>query len=113
MKKSCCSAVALVTLLSVSAAAWSDERSEYNRRAAERVIALFKSLDRNADGSVTRDEARGDVNFVPRFDDMDINRDNIVTSEELKRFVELQFGVNTVQATAAPDATAQTPAPAR
>ena len=70
-----------------------DDRQDYNRRAAERFAGLFQTLDRDADGTVTRTEAHGDLIFVPRFDDMDINRDGIVTREELQRFVQQQFEI--------------------
>jgi hypothetical protein len=70
-----------------------DDKTEYNRRAAQTHVALFKSLDRDADASVSRVEAQGDLNFVPHFDDMDINRDGIVTTEELHRYIELRYGV--------------------
>jgi hypothetical protein len=36
---------------------------------------------------VTRDEARGDLLFLPQFDTMDIDRDGRVTSAELERFL--------------------------
>jgi hypothetical protein len=70
-----------------------DDRSDYNRRAAARDLALFHSLDRNADGAVTRLEAQGDVNFLPRFDAMEVDMDGIVTAAELHRYLEQQYGV--------------------
>lgn len=70
-----------------------DERTEYNRRAADRLSGLFKALDRDSDGTVTRVEAKGDLNFGPRFDDMDIDRNGIVTGAELQRFLRQEFGV--------------------
>lgn len=70
-----------------------DARSDYQRRRAEQFMALFGELDRNADGRVTRDEARGALNFVPRFADMDIDRDDAVTSAELARFIEAETGL--------------------
>lgn len=73
--------------------AHADERADYNRRAAERFGTLFQSLDRDADGTVTRVEAHGDLNFGPRFEDMDIDRNGIVSRAELQRFVTLEFGV--------------------
>ena len=73
--------------------AHADERADYNRRAAERFSTLFLSLDRDGDANVTRAEARGDLNFGPRFDDMDIDRNGIVSRAELQRFVALQFEV--------------------
>jgi Ca2+-binding EF-hand superfamily protein len=95
MKRSICKAVALV-MLACAAAASADDKANYNKRAAERFVSLFQSLDRNGDGAVTRDEAKGDLTFVPRFDDMDIDRNGIVSAEELRRFIEAQFGVMTV-----------------
>jgi hypothetical protein len=89
--------VAALTLLYWSiGAASADDKADYDKRSAARYTALFQSLDRNGDGAVSRDEARGDLNFLPRFDDMDINRDNVVSAEELRLFIESRFGVNVV-----------------
>ena len=76
-----------------AAAASADERSEYNKRVATRFVNLFQELDRDRDGRVTRAEATGDLNFLPAFSDMDINGDNVVTTEELHRFIDLKLGV--------------------
>ena len=83
----------LVLLLTCAMSANADDRSDYNRRAAARDLNLFHSLDRNADGAVTRLEAQGDINFLPRFDDMEINMDGVVTMVELQRYLERQYGV--------------------
>ncbi len=82
----------LVLLMACAAGAGADDKSDYNRRAAERDLSLFQSLDRNTDGAVTRTEAHGDINFLPRFNDMDINMDGIVTTTELHRYLEQQYG---------------------
>ena len=79
-------------------AAAADERALYNRRAAATDVSLFQSLDRNADAVVTRVEARGDLNFSPRFDDMDINRDGVVTQSELLRYIVLEYGPEALSA---------------
>ncbi len=84
----------LVLLVTCAAGAGADDRSEYNRRAAARDLSLFQSLDRNTDTTVTRSEAHGDVNFLPRFADMDINMDGVVTTAELHRYLERQYGVS-------------------
>jgi hypothetical protein len=81
------------TLMACATGAAANDRAEYNRRAADTYVALFKSLDRNADSTVTRVEAQGDLNFVPFFDDMDINRDGIVTADELRRYIEQRYEV--------------------
>ena len=87
--------VALLAAWALNAAA-ADGEAEYDRRNAERYVALFTALDRNADGNVTRAEAQGDLTFAPRFDDMDINRDGVVTVAELQRFVLQEHGVRVV-----------------
>lgn len=79
-------------LAACAAGAAADDQSEYNRRAAERDLSLFQSLDRNTDGAVTRTEAHGDINFLPRFNDMDIDMDGAVTTAELHRYLEQQYG---------------------
>ena len=70
-----------------------DDKADYDRRAAVRFMELFQSLDRNGDGAVSREEAQGDLNFRPRFDDMDIDRNGFVTLSELQRYVDQQHGV--------------------
>jgi hypothetical protein len=74
-------------------AADADLQAQYERRAAERYVALFGSLDLDRDASVSRAEAKGDLNFGPRFDDMDINRDGFVTAAELQRFIALEYAI--------------------
>lgn len=84
-------ATALIFMLSATATAAHD-RTVYNERAAASISVMFRSLDRNADGLVTREESRGDLNFRPRFSDMDINSDDNVTREELQRYIEQRYG---------------------
>lgn len=91
--KSGCQAAALASLLACAMNAGADEKSEYLRRAATGDLSLFQLLDRDADGTVTRLEAQGDINFLPRFDDMDINMDGAVTAAELQRYLEQQYGI--------------------
>ena len=88
---------AFVLLAACVTGAGADDKAEYDRRSVARYMTLFQSLDRNADGAVTRAESQGDLNFGPRFDDMDINRDGIVTLSELQRYIEKHHAV---QATA-------------
>jgi hypothetical protein len=87
-------AMLLVLASTISAIdAIADERSDYSRRAAARDLRLFHELDRNGDGAVTRLEARGDVNFLPRFNDMEVDMDGVVTATELHRYLEQHYGV--------------------
>lgn len=86
-------AVLLVLLAVCIGLAGADDKADFERRAASNFMTLFQSLDRDGDGRVTQSEARGDLTFSPRFNDMDINRDGVVTLEELQRYVRLQYGV--------------------
>ena len=81
-------------LVTIATTASADERTAYYQRAAQRDMDAFHALDRNGDGFVTRDEIRGDNDFGPRFDDMDINRDNVVTLAELERYIRLHYGID-------------------
>jgi len=83
----------LALLLTSAMNAGADDKVDYNRRAAERDLALFQSLDRNGDGAVTRLEAQGDINFMSRFNDMEVDMDGVVTTVELHRYLEQQYGV--------------------
>ena len=89
-----CTHYALALALSaLSTAALADARSDYYQRAAATDMASFRALDTDHDNSLTRTEVEGDNNFGPRFNDMDINRDGIVTLDELHRYIEQHYGV--------------------
>jgi hypothetical protein len=87
--------IGALVLLARAVSAAADDRSEYDRRAAARDLSLFHSLDRNGDGAVTRLEARGDNNFLPRFNDMEVDMDSVITTAELQRYLEQNYGVQT------------------
>ena len=91
--KTCAYFALALVMLAPATAFGADARTEDYQRAAERDATTFRALDRNEDRTVTRLEAHGDLDFGPRFDDMDINRDGFVTLEELQRYVERQYGV--------------------
>jgi hypothetical protein len=80
-------------LLAPLTAVGADARTEYYQRAAERDMTSFRALDVDQNRAVTRAEIQGDLDFGPRFDDMDINRDGVVTMEELQRYLEFHYGV--------------------
>jgi hypothetical protein len=84
----------IATLAAACGTASADDRADYNRRAAERDVALFSALDLNADGALSRDEARPDLTLGPRFDDADINRDGFVTREEMQRYIDQHYGTS-------------------
>jgi len=81
------------TLLLPAASFAADARTEYYQRNANADLAKFRALDVNNKNAITREETRGDVDFTPRFDDIDVNRDGVVTLEELLAYVERQYGV--------------------
>ena len=98
-----------------SMAAGDDGKAAYDRRAAADLVQLFQWLDRDHDRAVTRIEAEGDVNFIPRFADMDIDRNDSVSSAELARFIEKSHGLRFDEATmaAAPAESSKTTPPIR
>lgn len=65
----------------------------YLQRAAQRDAAMFDALDRNKDARLTIEEVQGNIDFEARFNDFDINRDGVITREELVRYITLQYGV--------------------
>jgi EF hand domain-containing protein len=87
----------LVMVLLFSMSALADDRETYNRRAAETDLAAFRLLDLNRDGVLTFDEVRADLNFGPRFNDIDIDRNGGVTLEELRSYIERTYGVVVTQ----------------
>ena len=70
------------------------DREDFNRRAAQRDVDTFRELDRNNDGRLTRDEVHGHVDLQARFDDLDIDRDGVITTAELQRYLALRYGVS-------------------
>jgi Ca2+-binding EF-hand superfamily protein len=61
--------------------------AEFLKRVAEHYRAAVQGADRNKDGMLTREEARGDLLLQARFDDIDTNRDGVISREELERFL--------------------------
>ena len=98
---------AALAIAITSASAGAQGKAEHDRRVASDLAQLFASLDRDADRAVTRVEAAGDVNFLPLFADMDVNRDGVVTSDELGRYLQLAYGVK-LESVSAPPAVAST-----
>ena len=58
---------------------------DYLKRVADNYRATFALYER--DGVVLRAQVRGDLFLEPRFDDIDINRDGVITRAELDRFL--------------------------
>jgi hypothetical protein len=83
----------LAALLGCAMGAAADERSDYYQRSAADDVRLFVSLDRDTDGKVTLLEARSDINFLPRFADMEVDMDGVVTRAELERYIGQRYGI--------------------
>lgn len=79
--------------MSFCTASIADAASDYYRRAADRDIAEFRALDRNTDGRLTRAEVQGTIDVEARFNDIDTNRDDVITFDELARYIVLQYRV--------------------
>ena len=83
-------ALLLVTGVSVWANA---EKAGYYQRAAQTDMAAFQELNRAGNGLLTKVDVRGDMRLGTRFDDIDTNRDEIVTLQEMKVYIEKTYGV--------------------
>jgi hypothetical protein len=78
-------AILIVVAALAAGMAFAQAPADYLKRVADRYRAAFTAHER--DGVVTRSAVRGDLFFEPRFDDLDINRDGVITREELERFL--------------------------
>jgi len=65
--------------------AFAQAPAEYLKRVTDSYRAAFAMYER--DGVVTRAQVKGNLFFEPVFDDIDINRDGVITREELERFL--------------------------
>ncbi len=91
--KSVLQSSALVLLAACAMAATADDKSEYDRRSAARHFSLFHSLGLATDAEETRSAVQGDLNFGPRFGDMDIDQGSSVTTPEFQRIIEREHDV--------------------
>ena len=85
-------AVAAV-LIAQCASVLADDREQHNQRAARDDMSVFRELNRSGTGFLTREEAQGDMRLGPRFNDIDINRDDVATPQEMRRYLEQTYGV--------------------
>lgn len=79
-------ACALLSMLAAIAAAQGPP-ADYAARLAHRHRAAFALDDRDKDGKLTREEAKGDILLETWFNDIDANRDGVITTAELERFL--------------------------
>ena len=86
--------VAAGLLLATGVSVWANaEKAGYYQRAAQTDMTLFREMNRAGNGRLTKDEVRGDMRLGTRFDDIDTNRDEIVTLEEMRAYIEKTYGV--------------------
>jgi hypothetical protein len=85
-------AAALLWITCVNVGA-NDDQARYNQRAAQTDLSLFRELDRVGNGFLNKEDVRGDLDLGPRFDDIDTNRDGIVTPREMQVYIEKMYGV--------------------
>jgi hypothetical protein len=79
-------ATAIAVVLALAAVtAFAQAPADYIKRVSDNYRMAFAAYERN--GVVTREAVRGDLFLEPRFDDIDINRDGVITREELERFL--------------------------
>ena len=83
--------VLVAIAFAASTFALADDRDEYNRRSAERYVAMFDMADVNKDGLVSRMEARGTIELEAHFDELDVNRDGNITRDELTRYIQSTY----------------------
>jgi hypothetical protein len=74
-----------IILALAAGATFAQAPADYLKRVADNYRAAFSAYEQN--GIVTRAAVRGDLFFEPRFDDIDINRDGVITRAELERFL--------------------------
>jgi hypothetical protein len=78
-------AIIAIAFALVAGTALAQAPADYQKRVADNYRAAFAAYERN--GVVARDAVRGDLFFEPWFDDIDINRDGVITRQELERFL--------------------------
>jgi hypothetical protein len=79
-------AIIVAAVLALAAGpAFAQAPADYVKRVTDSYRSAFAAYERN--GVVTRDAVRGDLVFGPWFDAIDINRDGVITREELDRFL--------------------------
>jgi hypothetical protein len=68
------------------------DKAAFDQASIARYRDMFAAQDFNRSGQVTREEVHGNVEFTAVFDDIDIDRDGIVTRAELDRYLATKFG---------------------
>ena len=92
MKFTIFAAAALLLIPCVTVRANGDE-ARFKQRAAQTDLSVFRELDRAGHGLLARTDTAGDVRLGPRFDDIDTNRDDVITLQEMHLYIEKSYGV--------------------
>jgi len=77
--------IVMLALALAAGTALAQAPAAYVQRVADNYRAAFARYEQN--GVVTREAVRADLVFGPVFDDIDINRDGVITRAELDRFL--------------------------
>ena len=75
------------TATAVSAASTTATANPAPKYAAQDVDRVFKYLDTNRDGKISREEAAAFKNIASHFDGADVNKDNFLTHDEFDNAV--------------------------
>jgi hypothetical protein len=82
----------LLVAAAMAASAMAQDRDAYNLNAATADLAVFHQLAR--DGALRREDARSDLNFGARFEQADFDRDGVVTTAEMDRYIQQTYGIS-------------------
>jgi hypothetical protein len=102
MKAAVTNFVAALLLAHCAGVLANDDKASYNRRAAQTDMSLFLELDRGGNGFLTRESTSGDMRLGTRFDDIDTNRDGIITQQEMRAYIERTYGTLPASASGVP-----------
>jgi hypothetical protein len=75
----------------VASGAIAQNKEAYSLNAATEDLAVFHRLAR--DGALKREDVRSDVDFGARFDQVDLDRDGVVTAAEMDRYIAATYGI--------------------
>lgn len=75
-----------------AADALAQDKAAYNQRAGARIAQQFAAQDVDRNDAVTRAEVGGNIELTVVFNDIDVNRDGVITRAELERYVALRYG---------------------
>jgi hypothetical protein len=87
-----CWTVTMLAAAIAASGALAQDREAYNLKAATADLAVFHKHAR--DGVLKREDVRSDLDFGPRFDQADFDRDGVVTATEMDRYIRQTYDVS-------------------